>query len=175
MKSATRYHPLIAALHWLLAVLIVAMLVMGFAVLAGMPNSAPAKATALGAHMVTGAVIGVLMLARLVARWRLGVPAPLNHGALQRRLAAFAHGALYLLVFALVGSGIGTAIAAGLPLAVFGGGAWPADFSRLPPRVAHGLFAVALVALLALHLCGVLYHVLRREPVLRRMAVGRSP
>lgn len=38
-----RYHPLLVALHWLLAILIIAALFAGFFLLAAMPNSARKK------------------------------------------------------------------------------------------------------------------------------------
>ena len=43
MKQVTRYHPLLVALHWLLAFLIIAALFAGFFLLARMPNSDPQK------------------------------------------------------------------------------------------------------------------------------------
>jgi hypothetical protein len=43
MKPASRYHPLLVALHWLLAALILAALAVGFFGLAAMPNADPQK------------------------------------------------------------------------------------------------------------------------------------
>ena len=43
MKQVSRYHPLLVTLHWVLAVLIIAALVMGFFVLAAMPNVDPLR------------------------------------------------------------------------------------------------------------------------------------
>lgn len=176
MNAVTRYHPLLVALHWLLAVLVVVMLAMGMVVLQGLPNSAPDKLNALRGHMVVGCVILLLMVLRVAARLRFGrpAPAPTCHAALDR-LAALAHTALYLLVFAMAFSGIGIALAADLPQVLFAGsGVLPSSFAGLPPRIAHGVFAWALIATLVLHLCGVLYHhIVQRDPVLKRMAWSR--
>jgi cytochrome b561 len=40
---ASRYHPLLVTLHWLLALLVLAMLGIGFSALARMPNADPQK------------------------------------------------------------------------------------------------------------------------------------
>ena len=68
--NVTRYHPLLATLHWLLAFFIVAALILGFALLAETPNADPRKIDILRAHMTGGVVIFVLMLIRFVVRMR---------------------------------------------------------------------------------------------------------
>ena len=57
MATASRYHPLLVALHWLLAVLILAALAVGFLALANMPNADPAKIAVLRWHMAGGMLI----------------------------------------------------------------------------------------------------------------------
>ena len=54
MKQVFRYHPLLVTLHWVLAVLIIAALAMGFFVLAAMPNVDPQKIGVLRVHMAGG-------------------------------------------------------------------------------------------------------------------------
>lgn len=172
-----RHHPLLVLLHWSLALLIVLMLAVGMLVLKPMPNTSPEKLVALRAHMLLGGLILLLMLLRVVVRWRFARPAPLSSGhAALDRLAGLAHASLYLLVFAMALSGIGIAIAAGLPQIVFAGhGSLPISFADLPPRIAHGVLAWMLIALITLHLHGVLYHLLiRRDGLLGRMALGRG-
>jgi hypothetical protein len=53
----SRYHPLLVTLHWLLAVLIIAMLCIGFLVLAPMPSTDPRKIGILLVHMSIGMAI----------------------------------------------------------------------------------------------------------------------
>ena len=43
MQHASRYHPLLVTLHWLLAILILAALIVGFFLLAAMPDTDPQK------------------------------------------------------------------------------------------------------------------------------------
>ena len=54
MKQVSRYHPLLVSLHWVLAVLIITALAMGFFVLAAMPNVDPQKIGVLRVHMAGG-------------------------------------------------------------------------------------------------------------------------
>lgn len=177
-RQPLRYPWILVVLHWLLALLIAAMLVAGLVVLQPALNSTPEKLTALRVHMALGGVILVLMLVRVVARSRLPRPSPATagHAALDR-LAAATHVALYLLVFAMLTSGIGIALVAGLPQIAFGGqGSLPASFADLPPRIAHSWLAWLLIAAVGLHLCGVLYHqLIRRDGVVRRMTLGSEP
>ena len=60
MYQVSRYHPLLVTLHWVLAVLIVAALAIGFVGLAPTPNSDPQKIGALRVHMAGGMLILVL-------------------------------------------------------------------------------------------------------------------
>ena len=68
MKQMSRYHRLLVTLHWVLAVLIVAALAIGFLGLAPPPNSDPRKIAVLRVHMAGGMLILVLMGIRFIAR-----------------------------------------------------------------------------------------------------------
>ena len=76
MTQVSRYHPLLAALHWLLALMIIAALALGAFVLVKIPNSDPVKIDALRQHMTGGVLILALMLVRLLVRVRTTHPAP---------------------------------------------------------------------------------------------------
>ena len=68
MQQVSRYHPLLVMLHWLLAVLIIAALAVGFFVLAAMPNADPQKIAVLRVHMAGGMLILALMVIRFAVR-----------------------------------------------------------------------------------------------------------
>ncbi len=169
-----RYHPALVTLHWLIAVLLFMALAAGMLVLSQTANTDPSKIVALRIHAGMGVSIGLLMLLRLVVRLRTRHPAPATTGiALADRLAPLAHGALYVVVLLMVGSGIALAVQSGLAAALTGDGALPADFNAFVPRQVHGFLATLLVALIALHLLATLYHLLvRRDGLLRRMGFG---
>jgi cytochrome b561 len=70
---ASRYQPVLVALHWLLALMIVGLLCLGFFVLADMPNSDPKKLDILVWHMSGGMFVLVLMIPRVIIRLRARV------------------------------------------------------------------------------------------------------
>ncbi|MEE9376055.1 MAG: cytochrome b/b6 domain-containing protein [Rhizobiaceae bacterium] len=172
----TRYHPLLVALHWLLAIMIVLALVMGHFVLAELPNSDPEKLFSLKMHMGTGIAILVLMLIRLVVRLRKERPEPANIGnSTLNRLGSLTHLLLYLVVFITAISGIGISFLAGLPdIVFFGSGApLPVNFDDLLPRFVHGLVTKLLALLILMHVGAFIYHqFVRKDGLLSRMWFG---
>ena len=173
----TRYHPLLVALHWLTAAMILGALFMGTTALAPMDNADPAKLDGLRAHMTVGLAVGALFLVRLVTRLTTSKPPHADAGHAGLNLAGrAAHWGLYLLVFLMVASGMGISLSAGLPEIVFqGSGApLPADFSAYPPRAAHGVIAKLLMALIAAHVAGWAFHqFIRKDGLIRRMWFGQ--
>lgn len=173
----TRYHPLLVALHWLLALMILVALLLGGPLLAGLPNDDPQKLTGLAGHMVWGAVIGGLLIVRLAVRLRSQHPAKADAGhPLLNAGAQAAHWGLYLLAFAMVASGLGTALSAGLFGIAFGGNGLPlpSDLMDYAPRQAHGVIAKLILALIALHILGAGYHqFVRKDKLLGRMWFGK--
>lgn len=173
----SRYHPFLVALHWLLALLLVFVLAMGTFSLEELPNASPDKIGALRGHMIMGFVIGALMLVRLVTRLRTTLPPPVPAGhALLDPLGRAVHVGLYVAVFAMAASGAATALQAGLPAIVFGGGAaaLPESFAGLLPRVVHGWMAKLIMVLVVLHVVGALFHQFGlRDRLLSRMWFGQ--
>lgn len=172
-----RYHPALVVLHWLLAVLLVFALAMGTFSLKEIPNAAPEKLFALRGHMVAGMAILALMLVRLGVRLWLPRPAPATTGhRVLDRLAVVVHYGFYALVILMAASGLATAVQAGLPAIVFGGSGapLPESFWAYRPRVVHAVIAKLLLALVALHVAGALYHqFVRRDGLIARMWIGR--
>ena len=176
MTQVSRYHPLLVTLHWLLALLVTAALALGALVMVKIPNSDPMKIEALREHMMGGALIVTLMLTRLFVRTRTQHPRPASAGnPILDRLAWISHRLFYVAVLGMAGSGIFMALQTGLPSIVFGGdGVLPADFWVFPVRTVHYLISRLLVALIALHVAGALYHTfLLKDGLLRRMGFGK--
>jgi cytochrome b561 len=177
MRTVSRYHFALVVLHWALALMILGALAAGFLVLAGMPNTDPAKIGLLRIHMAGGMTILALMLIRLAVRWRTAKPPPAISGhPAPDGLARIVHYGFYLLVFAMVASGYTTAILAGLNRSVFqeSGEPLPGDFAAYPSFIVHGLVAALLTGFIALHIAGALYHQLMlKDGLLRRMWFGR--
>jgi len=170
MKTASRYHPLLVTLHWLLAALILAALAVGFFLLASMDNSEPRKIVVLRWHVAGGMLILALMIVRFVVRLSTARPAPAN------RLASVVHYGFYVLVVLMAGTGFATALAAGLPEIVFAGSGapLPKSFAAYPTWVAHFWLATLLAGFIVLHVGAALHHQLvQRDGLLRRMGFGR--
>lgn len=171
-----RYHPALVGLHWLMALMIVAVLLGGSLVTASTPNTDPEKIGHLKGHMIVALSVGVLMVVRLMVRLRSRHPAPASSGmAWADRVAPWTHRAFYVLVFTMLASGLTMAAMTGLPDIVFNGkGSLPPDFWHLPARTVHGLVAKALMALIALHIGAALYHqVICKDGLLSRMWFGK--
>jgi cytochrome b561 len=176
MQGVARYHPFLVVIHWFLAVLIVAALALGALVMVKIPNSDPMKIEAVRSHMIGGSLILVLMLVRLFVRVGTAHPLAATTGnSTLDRIAWFSHRLPYVLVLGQAGSGLFMALQAGLPDIVFGGnGTLPADFWVFPVRRVHYVISRLLMALIALHVTGALYHTLvLRDGLLRRMWFGR--
>ncbi|MFN3938697.1 MAG: cytochrome b [Gemmobacter sp.] len=170
-----RHHPLLVALHWLVAGLILGALIGGKFSLDPIPNADPSKVAVLRLHMIVGLTVLTLMLVRVVVRFTTAAPPPADTGApALDTLRRLAHGLLYLLAFAMPLSGIALARAAGLPEVVFGGtGTLPPSFEPFAARAVHGAIAGLLALVLALHVAAALWHqFVRRDGLFARMWFG---
>ena len=169
----SRYHPALVTLHWISAALVLVALATGTFWLTATPKSSPDKIAQLTVHMTLGVAILVLTLARLAVRSKTPQPERASSGnVLLDKLAIATHHGLYVAIILMAVTGIATAAAADLPATMLAGSseALPESFSALPSRIAHGLLAQALIALILLHTLGALYHHLfRKDQLLRRV------
>ncbi|WP_270728851.1 cytochrome b [Shimia sp. Alg240-R146] len=172
-----RYHPVLVGLHWLVAAMILVALFIGGPGLVALENDDPTKLFGLTGHMIWGLVIGAFMLVRLTMRLLSNNPPPADAGKeMLNSGAKAAHLGLYVLVLAMVASGIGIAISAGLFEIAFGqtGAPLPADFDVFPARLAHRVIATLLMILIAMHVAGWAYHQFYlRDGLIRRMWFGK--
>ena len=175
MKSSpTRYGAVPIAIHWLTAIAILAMLVSGLS--ADSATDAVVQLTLLRFHVVTGLLVGILTLLRII--WFLAVDRrPADAAGLSRGQALAAHivhYALYAVVLVMVASGIGTMALSGAGAQLVGAAPLPLpDFSLVPPFTIHGLLARGLMLLLVGHIGAALWHqFVRRDRLLARMGLG---
>lgn len=177
MQHVTRYHPLLVALHWLIALMIIGMLIGGFLVVSKMPNTDPEKVQLLMGHMIGGVSILTLILIRLAVRLSTAKPAPAETGSpLLDKLGRFNHYAFYVVVIVIAVSGIATAKISGLSETVFNhtGAPLPEHFGIYPTFRVHAIMNLLLVALVVLHIMAALWHqFIRGDGLLRRMGFGK--
>jgi len=176
VTPVSRYHPVLVVLHWFLALLIIATLVLGAFVLVKIPNASPMKLKGLSSHMIGGMIILGLMLVRLVIRTRSAHPAVASAGhPLLDWLGWMSHRLFYVTVIVMAASGIVMALQTGLFETVFfGHGQVPADFWIYPIRSVHYVLSRLLMTLIALHIVAAFYHALvLRDGLFGRMFFGR--
>jgi cytochrome b561 len=178
-----RYSALAMALHWLLALGIVALFVLGV-YMTDLPFS-PARLKLYNWHKWAG--VSFLLLSALRLVWRLVRRPPALPTHIERAMPAWqtrayhaTHHALYALFFVVPLLGWAYSSAAGFPIVWFGQIALP-DLLPADKALAelikplHELSAFALMGLAALHVAAALkHHWIDRDGLLQRMLPGRD-
>jgi cytochrome b561 len=186
--SAARYTAVAQAFHWLLALALVAIVVMGL-VMAHGPLPPATKFKLFQLHKSVGITILALAVLRLLWRLTHRPPAlPSDMPPVERAGAHLAHLLLYGLMIGLplVGWALVSISPFNLPTVLYGLVPWPhiEALSRLPraektmwePVVAalHAYGAYLLIGLVAVHaLAALRHHFVLHDDVLRRMLPGR--
>ncbi len=174
LRQPRRYHPLLAGLHWVLAVLIVTNLAGGWLLTQSPSPADSAKLGALRIHVAVGLTVLVLTLVRLGARLRTRRPPPVQAAPVLRWSASVVHWGFYGRVLAMASSGLGLAQMSGLFEAFKGDRPLPQHLERFPPFAGHALFAEVLIAFIAVHLAAAVFHqFVRRDGLLDRMSLAR--
>ena len=176
MSKPTRYHPFLVVIHWTSALLIVFMLLFGTFFLARIPNDA-SKLPFLAIHAFTGIIILVLTVTRFIIR--LATPSPERATTGNKFLdfiATATHWLLYLGAFGMGVSGLGIALQSGLfQMVLSGNWTMTGGFYIYPPRIGHHYIALALDAIILLHIGAALFHqLIRKDNLFDRMSFGRK-
>lgn len=175
--TPSRYHPLLVALHWITAILILFLILVGGEMLEETKNIDPEKIGILRIHIVLGATAVFLTLVRMVMKRTTALPPAATTGnPLIDKSALAGHLLLYLVVLLIGFSGVMLAIQTNLiPTVFFGDGTLPADFFDFTPRKVHGILTKVLLALVAIHVLAALYHqFFIKDRLFARMWFGRG-
>lgn len=178
-RPSPDFHPLLRVVHWLMALMVLAMLFIGV----GMVSTAsPLYSTLLALHRPIGIAILILVLIRVPLRWATGAPTlPADLPPIQSLIAKGSHILLYASMIAMPLIGWGMLSAGGYPVRVADGLVLPAILPHdlklyAGLRVLHTIVAVLFFALILAHLAAALMHgLIRRDGVLRSMTVGHRP
>jgi cytochrome b561 len=173
LTAPARYPLRTRILHWLTAVLVFSMLLIGFA----MVNSIGSYASLRAIHMTLGIVVLVIVVVRAANRFTHRVPKlPDTVGWVEHKLVVGSEFVLYALLLAQPLVGWAMVSATGVSVEVFGSLSLP----RIAPfnadlyfvlRQTHSLLAYTLVVVIAAHVSAVLLHMLTlRDGMLSRMA-----
>jgi cytochrome b561 len=186
--SDRRYTRAAIVLHWLIALLIVVQVFLGWWLNEWVPDHSPIQDQITAVHISVGLTILLLVLARIGLRLvRRPPPPPAGTKAWERFLAGFAHVMFYALMLILPLSGW-TMVSLGHHPIHFWGLPWP----RLPgvghifgsptPKGVHKaimhfhvfILIWILVLTLALHVAAAIWHQFAGRPVLQRMWPARG-
>ncbi len=176
--TSHRYDPVAVTLHWLIAVLILVMLIVGFT-MENYPMSL--RFTAFNLHKATGIAILTLSVFRLI--WRLLNPPPALPATMpfwEKAAAHLSHWALYAFIIAMPLTGwIMVSATPKYPIIFFWLGEAP--FLPMPKAIdthathewfegAHYYLALGGIALILVHILAALkHHFIDRDIVLIRM------
>jgi cytochrome b561 len=174
-----RYNPVLVSLHWIIALLIFSTVLLagdneggGAATIAGIPT--------IGVHMLLGITILVLLIIRLIVRWRTRHPDWASTGnRFLDKVGEITHWALYVFVFGMTITGI-TLATRGNRFARTFGLASAAPSGQFRPRgfsigMFHGAIWFFLFLLILLHVGAALYHqFILKDNLLGRMWYGKQ-
>lgn len=176
--SSARYTGMAMALHWLLAIAILASFSLGL-YMADLPLS-PQRLKLFNWHKWAGVTILVLSAWRLLWRLTHRPPPDVPMPPWQRRAAHLTHRSLYLLFFAVPLVGWAYTSAAGFPVVLYGVLPLP-DFVPVSKALAkaikpwHAGLAWCMAGLVAAHVAAALKHqVIDRDNLLSRMLPRRK-
>ncbi len=174
LNTQTSWGSVAKALHWLIALLVIFMLLLGLT-MGNFPK--PFKYTLYAIHKSTGLTILLLMLIRLA--WRLinvtpTLPQHLPHW--QQIAARISHALLYITLIAMPLSGWVMSTAAGKPTTFWWLFTINAPFVPASKALAgsarqlHGILAWTIVTLLTIHIIAALkHHFYHKDTILKRM------
>lgn len=174
--SDERYAAPAMLMHWVHAVLIVALFSIGW-YMVDLPKGS-ARSAAIGLHKSLGLCALLLFLPRLL--WRIYVPAPpaVDGSLRQRRLAGATQAALYLLLLLAPLAGYLASSFTAYPMRFFGltlpRAGWPDEAINHFFNAVHRGAVWALLGCVLLHVAAALRHAWRRDGVLSRMLPRRS-
>lgn len=174
-QAANRYTLPAIALHWLIALLIIATFLLGLTMV-DIPGLTPTKLKYFSWHKWMGVTVFGLACLRLL--WRLTHKAPPYPDGMpqwQRHAAHIVHGLLYLLIFAIPLSGYFFSLAAGVPVVYLGIVPMPVLIAPDPAlkallRDVHYVLNMTLLCLFCLHVLAAFKHqFIDRDRTLQRM------
>ena len=175
-----RYDRILVLLHWLLALALIGQLVLGLWMV-DLPKEPPGyRGGWFNVHKSIGLVIAVFIVLRL--GWRISHPVPAAvaaSGTWQNTVSKLNHALMYVCMLAMPLTGFIGSNFSQYPIKFFGT-PLPRLFEPQPDMKAlfaevHELFATVFMALIALHLAAVVWHVLvKRDGLLHRMSWGRA-
>jgi cytochrome b561 len=172
----TRYVASSRWLHWITAAILGVVIPVGLWIRYFEPADQAFKLRLYNLHESLGVIVFVLVLIRLVNRWRNPPPPlPADTPAVIRFAAHMTHILLYLLLVLMPITGFLATNAWGFPLSVFGVLPMPIPLGKDEELAKvlsylHWCGAITIILLVGGHIAGVIYHTfIRKDGLLQRM------
>jgi cytochrome b561 len=168
-----RYTRTAIALHWVIALLIVALVSVGL-YMTDLPRNTPERGWFFNLHKSLGVLAAAIILLRLAWRWRSGSPPDsLAIPSWQATTGRLNHGLLYLCMLLMPVSGYLGSSFGKFGVKFFGLALphWGWEDKRLQDIFVgmHHFIAPLFIALIGIHTAAALYHAYRRDGVFTRM------
>ena len=174
MNPPAGYPRRAVALHWIVALLIIALLASGW-YMGGIPKNTPERAFFFNLHKSFG-IIAAIFIAALIG-WRMSHEVPALPGTMskwERRAAALNHHLFYVFMVLMVAAGYLTSSFSkygpklfGIPLPHWG---WEDAALRGDFATVHRVAALVFAVLIAIHIAAALKHLwLDKDGVFQRM------
>lgn len=186
MPARIKYSAVAMILHWLIAFAVIFMLIWG-RYMTGLPKGAFERLEAFQLHQSIG--LTILMLTLLRIAWRLRHPVPPKPEGLrpwEQNLRKGTHIGFYvlLIIIPLSGWAVASTSSLGVPIEYFGQFEWPfisplTDIDNKQDvheafEGAHEYLGWGMIALLVLHLAGILKHTfILKDALWKRMVPGK--
>lgn len=172
--TAARYTNVAVTLHWLIALLVVTQLTLGWTMIEIPKEPVGVRAYWFNLHKSIGVTIALLALVRLGWRWRHPAPPlPDSVPLWQRRAAAVSHALLYVCLIGMPLVGFLGSTFSGYPIKYFGitlpQWGYKSDELKSFFSAVHLGLAWIFMSLIAVHVSAAMKHVLDRDNVFWRM------
>ena len=170
-SQSDRYATSRQVLHWIAAVVILAMFPLGYVM--ARTDSDSLRTTLYGVHMAIGVAIAVISIVRIVLSRRNPVAPPPGLPRWNRILRTSVHRAALVVPLLLALTGVGIIAQNDLVPVLRSGGAQtvPATLEEDGARTGHRMLVRIYIVILLLHVGGVLRHQFSKGDVLSRMGV----
>ena len=176
---AGRYTPTAIALHWIIALAVIAQFTWGWAMQTIAKQPPGLRADAFNVHKSIGLTILALMILRALWRWRHPAPPLPAMPAWQAAVARANHGVIYACLLLMPLAGYLGSVFSGYPVKYFGitllAWGWKDEAIKNAMSAAHFTVSWVLLAAVVLHVAAALKHWLwDRDGLVARMGLGRA-
>lgn len=158
------------ALHWINGALLVLLLFTGTFILSEIPNGLE-KIDSFRMHMILGIVTLIVSIVRIVNIIKTEEPEKLQMSSFRTKMMKFNHIAIYVVIIGIGISGILLARTSSLGEIVFFGADKEiySHMSDFIVGITHGILTKVLIALIIMHIAGVIAYSLQKRNIIKRM------